>query len=102
EPIRNAVCLSNSKRPEVLMIGDSHAIALNSAPFLGKVPLRTLVMAAPSCLPFLDYVSVGPTERKDNKTCTEVAWQILAAARNQPQIQNVVITSRGPVYFSGT
>jgi peptidoglycan/LPS O-acetylase OafA/YrhL len=102
EQIRNEVCLSVGRHPEALVVGDSHAIALNAAPFLGEFPLRTLMISANSCLPFLDYVTHGPNERKEDKICTEVAWQILGAARSHPEIQNVVISTRGPIYFSGS
>jgi peptidoglycan/LPS O-acetylase OafA/YrhL len=102
EQIKNEVCLSVGRHPEILVVGDSHAIALNAAPFLKEFPLRTLMISANSCLPFLDYVSHGPNERKEDKICTEVAWQILGAARSHPEIQNVVISTRGPIYFSGS
>jgi len=102
EQIKNEVCLSVGRHPEVLVVGDSHAIALNAAPFMGQSPLRTLLISANSCLPFLDYVSHGPSERKEDKICTDVTWQILSASQSHPEIQNVVISTRGPIYFSGT
>jgi peptidoglycan/LPS O-acetylase OafA/YrhL len=102
EQIKNEVCLSVGGHPEVLVVGDSHAIALNAAPFLGQFPLRTLLISANSCLPFLDYVSRSPSERKQDKICTDVALQILGASQSHPEIHNVVISTRGPIYFSGT
>ena len=100
EQIKNEVCISAAK-PDVLVAGDSHAIALNSAPFLGAFPAKTLLISANSCLPFVDYVSHGPYETKQDKICVDVAWQTLGAARSHPEIRNVVLSTRGPIYFSG-
>jgi peptidoglycan/LPS O-acetylase OafA/YrhL len=102
EQIKNEVCLSGGSHPEVLVVGDSHAMALNAAPFLGQAPLKTLLISANSCLPFLDYVSLGPAERKEDKICTAVASQIFGASQSHPEMQNVVISTSGPIYFSGT
>ncbi len=102
EQIKTEVCLSVGNRPEVMVVGDSHAIALNSAPSLRMAPPRTLLIAANSCLPFLDYVSRSANERKEDKICTDLAWQILGASKSHPEIQNVVMSTRGPIYFSGT
>lgn len=99
--IRNELCLSVGRHPEVLLAGDSHAIALNAAPFLGQVSLRTLLIATNSCLPFLDYVTYGPNERKEDKICTDLARHTLEASRSHPEIQNVILSTRGPFYFSG-
>lgn len=77
-------------------------MALNSAPFLGQTPVRTLLISANSCLPFVEYVSRSPSERKQDKICTDVAWQMLGASRSHSEIQNVILSTRGPIYFSGT
>jgi hypothetical protein len=102
EQIKNEVCLLSGDHPQILMAGDSHAIALNSAPFLREVPVKTLLIAGNGCLPFVDYVSYTPSEGKVYSICTEVAWQMLGASRSHPEIQNVVLSTRGPLYFSGT
>ena len=101
DQIRDEVCLS-ADHPQVLVVGDSHATALNSAPAIGRVPVKTLLISAITCLPFTDYVSLKPSERIGDKICADVGWQILGAARSHPEIQNVVISTRGPIYFSGT
>jgi peptidoglycan/LPS O-acetylase OafA/YrhL len=101
DQIRNELCLSVGRHPEILLAGDSHAIALNAGPFLGQVPLRTLLIATNSCLPFLDYVTFGPNERKQDKICTDLAKHTLEASRSHPEIRNVILSTRGPFYFSG-
>ena len=102
EQIRDELCLSMGRHPEILLVGDSHAMALNSAPFLRQVPVRTLLIATHSCLPFLDYETFGPNEHKEHKICADLARHTLEASRSHPEIHNVVLSTRGPFYFSGT
>jgi peptidoglycan/LPS O-acetylase OafA/YrhL len=100
--IKNELCLTVGNHPEVLLVGDSHAIALNAAANLRQVPVRTLLIATHSCLPFFDYVPYGPAERKEDKICADLAKHTLEASRSRPDMPNVVISTRGPLYFSGT
>lgn len=46
------VCLTKSDKPEVLIIGDSNAMALNLAPYFHLVDVKTLLLAKNSCVPF--------------------------------------------------
>jgi len=45
EPLKGEVCLTNSSRPEFLIIGDSHAMAFNSAVRAGRSNLKTVLLS---------------------------------------------------------
>ncbi|MFT3813111.1 MAG: acyltransferase family protein [Acidovorax sp.] len=92
------VCLTNTNRPEVLVIGDSHAMALNSAALLGKVPVNTLLLGMSLCLPLTGYfVGTSPQDKR----CNLLAERALSTLPRFPSVRTVLIAARGPLYFTG-
>lgn len=94
-----AVCLTNTSTPEVLFVGDSHSMALNSAALLGKVPVKTMLMGLHGCLPLVGY---SIKEGEIDKGCDALASQVYRVLALYPTIQTVVLHTRGPFYFSGS
>lgn len=94
----NAVCLANSSAPEVLIVGDSHAMAFNSAAILGKVPVKTMLIGIHGCLPLMGY---SVSDGKLYKDCNALSDQALKVLAKYPSIHTVALASRGPFYFSG-
>lgn len=45
-------CWTSSAHPEVMIVGDSHAMSLNLAAAVGRSNLNTMIIAAKQCLPF--------------------------------------------------
>jgi len=99
--VPGAVCLTRSAQPSMLILGDSHAMAFNSAAYMGKVPLDTVLVAAHGCLPFLGYRNYAPQDNPDAPKCYNTTSEALALTAAQASIRTVVLVSRGPLYFSG-
>ena len=56
-PIDHERCLTNSKEPEYLILGDSHADSFYEGMSLKSTSLPAIKIAKSNMLPFLDYVS---------------------------------------------
>lgn len=93
------VCLANSGTPEVLIVGDSHAMALNSAAYSGKVGLKTLLIGAHGCVPLPGYIVLDGSAPREG--CESLVNQVLATVARVKTIKTVVIATRGPFYFTG-
>lgn len=100
-PLPGVLCLANSQHPALLVMGDSHAMALNSAAYMGKAPLNTVLVAGHGCLPFVSYQNYGPQDNRGAKKCYQVTEEAIATARDVASVNTVVLVSRGPLYFSG-
>jgi peptidoglycan/LPS O-acetylase OafA/YrhL len=100
-PIPGAVCLARSAQPNLLVIGDSHAMAFNSAAVTGRSDLNTVLLAGHGCLPFISYQNYGPQEDRAAKKCYDLTAEALAVASTVGSIDTVLLVSRGPLYFSG-
>jgi len=87
------LCLANSTQPEILIVGDSHATSLNSAAYLKKSNLKTLLISIPDCLPFEQY------SRSSDK-CANVAIQAKIAVSQIKSIKTVFIQAFAPEKFS--
>jgi peptidoglycan/LPS O-acetylase OafA/YrhL len=88
------VCLANSAKPEFLIVGDSHAMSLNSAAYLKKVDLKTILIAAHDCVPFEKYT-------RSSDSCANVAVQAKIAVAKIKSIKTVIINSFAPEKFDG-
>ena len=91
--LKGTTCLTNSEKPEILVIGDSHSMSLNSAAFLGEVNLNTLLIAANRCLPFDKYLAEKKFESDD---CRNLAAQIKIAVKEIKSIKAVLISTYSP------
>lgn len=94
-----AVCLTNSSAPEVLIVGDSHAMSLNSAAFVGRIQIKSLLMGIHGCLPLVGY---SVRDGNIDKGCNALADEVLKVLARYPSIRTVVLATRGPFYFSGS
>jgi peptidoglycan/LPS O-acetylase OafA/YrhL len=101
QPVSGAVCLAKSAHPALLIVGDSHAMAFNSAAATGRSVLDTVLLAGHGCLPFISYQNYGPQENRSGKKCYALTAEALAMAAQVESIRTVVMVSRGPLYFSG-
>ncbi len=86
------LCLANSSQPEILIVGDSHATSLNSAAYLRKSNLKTLLIAIPDCLPFEKY-------SRSSDVCNNVAIQAKIAVTQIKSIKTVFIQAFAPEKF---
>jgi peptidoglycan/LPS O-acetylase OafA/YrhL len=94
----DAVCLANTSTPEVLFVGDSHAMSLNSAAALGKVSIKSMLIGNHGCPPLMSH---SVRDGKVNKGCNALPEEALKVLAQYQTIQTVVLDSRGPMYFSG-
>jgi peptidoglycan/LPS O-acetylase OafA/YrhL len=99
KPIAGSVCLTHSTEPDVLVVGDSHAMALNSAAYLGKIKAHTLLIGTHGCAPLSGYSVLDGD--KPRVGCSGLDAQIFEAITRVRSIKKVVIATRGPLYFSG-
>lgn len=95
------VCITNSEKPEVLIVGDSHALALNSSVYANKVKLNTVVLAVHGCPPLQGF-TVTKHGVEDPTECKNLANWALKILKNIPTIKIVLLESMGPWYFKGT
>ena len=93
-------CLTTSASPEILIIGDSHALALNSAPFFGDINLKTLLIGANTCAP-LDGVKILINGIEKNENCKIIPSYVYSLLDKVPSIDSIYISSMGPFYFTG-
>ncbi|MBP6647734.1 MAG: acyltransferase [Burkholderiaceae bacterium] len=92
------VCLTNSAEPEYLIVGDSHAMALNSAAHLGVVPIKSMLLAAHSCMLYPDYTHTMLMRASFGHNCRAVADDVLEAAKSIPSIKTIVVVQSAAVF----
>ncbi len=90
---KGIICLANSPQPNVLIVGDSHATALNSSAYLKKSHLSTLTLSANSCLPFDKYAA---DHNFGDDDCRKLSVQIENAVKNIASIKTVMISTYSP------
>ena len=96
--LEEEVCLSNSAEPEYLIVGDSHAMALNSAAHLGTVPLKTMLLAAHSCMLYPDYTHTLLMRASFGRNCRAITDDVLAAAKAIPSLKTIVIAHSAAIF----
>jgi hypothetical protein len=91
--LKDEICLVNDPHPEVMIIGDSHAAALNAAAYLHRVALRTLLVSALACPPYpnISFIPLAATNYGNN--CQAIANDELATAQALPSIRTVVVAT---------
>ena len=97
--VEGSACLANSEKPDVLIVGDSHAMALNSAAYVGKVGVKTLLIGAHGCVPLVGYAVVKDGVHRE--ACDALVKQVADAILRYGSIRTVVLATRGPYYFTG-
>jgi hypothetical protein len=91
--VKEEVCLANDPHPQVLIVGDSHAVALNSAAYLNSVPLKTLLVAGLACPPYPNIEFLPRSASNYGHNCREVANDGLKMAQALPSITTVVVAT---------
>lgn len=86
------VCLTNSREPRVLFVGDSHAMALYSSIFAQDFKLQSAIISGHSC-PIYPNLSYKPTfQRSWDNNCTEISNEVLRVA-SEPFVKRVVLVN---------
>jgi peptidoglycan/LPS O-acetylase OafA/YrhL len=91
--LKDEICLANDPHPDVMIIGDSHAAALNAAAYLHRVPLKTLLLSALACPPYPNITFIPLSATNYGNNCQEIANDELATAQSLPSIRTVVVAT---------
>ena len=94
------ICLSNSKSPEVLFAGDSHAVSLYSAIHYDRVRVNSILIAGHGCSFYPNLQNTAARKDKYGNNCTAIANKVIETAREIPTIKTVVLQTIYP-YKSG-
>lgn len=91
--IKEEVCLTNSTNPEVLFIGDSHAMSLYAAILDKKITTPSVLISGHSCnlYPNIDITLSQPKGWAHN--CTNIANDVLDFARNSSSVKTIIISN---------
>ncbi|QWD70703.1 acyltransferase family protein [Polynucleobacter sp. UB-Siik-W21] len=93
---KDNVCLVKTTQPNLAIIGDSHAMALNSAIFMrDKNYQNSILMAGHGCGLFLGYKNVTVDGSFQRKGCDSLAEEIIDSIDKLKSIKEVVILFRG-------
>lgn len=100
-PISNESCLSNTKHPEYLILGDSHADSFYAAINMQGSSLPALKIAKSNTLPFVAYVTHRVRDSADHfgKSILVVNHALHTAAQYE-SIKTIVLVTSGHNYFS--
>ncbi len=90
------VCISNSKNPEVLFVGDSHAMALYSAIYAKKIGVSSMLVAGHGCRLYPNLYYVPTYEFRFDNNCTAIAAHVLEVAKSSSSINTVVLVTQHP------
>lgn len=91
------VCLTNSKNPKVLFVGDSHAMALYSAIYAGKSALKdTLLVSGHTCMPYADLEYKAAHINNYGNNCTNIAKEAIQRVNKSNSLSTVVIVNHAP------
>lgn len=93
KPVTEEVCISNSKAPQVLFVGDSHAMALHSAIVANEYQLSAMFIGGHECVIYPNLTYVPDFKKQWSNNCTEIAKQALSTALTTPSIKTVVIVN---------
>ncbi|WP_026603116.1 acyltransferase family protein [Methylomonas sp. 11b] len=97
------MCRFTTATPKTLVVGDSHA-AQFVYDSITKGSNDLALVAVNGCLPFIDLVSINPTEEFAEKStrCRVVVPIVLKLLKEFPSIQRVVFATRGAMYIEGS
>jgi len=96
---KDIICITKSSAPEVIIVGDSHAMALNSAAYLNKFKLNTLLIAVHGCVPLVGYSILE--NKGANKPCDDLPDLVQNTISKYKSIKTIILLTRGPFYFTG-
>ncbi|MCK9608312.1 MAG: acyltransferase [Methylomonas sp.] len=97
------ICRFTTATPKTLVVGDSHA-AQFVYDSISKSSNDLALVAVNGCLPFIDLVTINPTEEFEEKSsrCKVVMPIVFKLLRDFPTIQRVVFATRGAMYIEGS
>jgi peptidoglycan/LPS O-acetylase OafA/YrhL len=97
------ICRFTSATPKTLVVGDSHA-AQFVYDSISKGSNDLALVAVNGCLPFIDLVTINPTEEFAEKSarCKVVIPIVLKLLKEFPTIQRVAFATRGAMYIEGS
>jgi len=87
------VCFTNSKEPELLIVGDSKAMALSSAIFAGYFDIPSLLISAHSCPIYPNLTYIPTYEKQWGNNCTDISKRIFNIKKSIPSIDTVIIVN---------
>lgn len=99
--VSEEICLSNSKTPTTLFVGDSHAMALYSAIFAGNIKNPSILISGHACLPYANLEYTPTFKNNWDNNCTEIANEALKFAQKNDSISTVVISNWAPKIEAG-
>ncbi len=98
----NMICKAKSAAPDIMVLGDSTASSFNYAALTGRVPVDTLLISRPGCLPFVDFVNYGAGETLKEKTfCNRMTQGAIQDLDRLASIHTVVLVSSGSLFIRG-
>ena len=91
EPLKGEVCLANSSRPEFLILGDSHAMAFNSAVRAGRFDLNTALVSTHMRQWPSDECPASKEFPAQNSLCDGILQHALQLAARSEALDTVVL-----------
>ena len=95
-------CYSKSKKPQVAIVGDSHAVATGYSA-INIYNLNAIFMSSKGALPFYNYVSYNVLrDRKEDKISSfQEMVKNIRILSHMESIEYIILNSRGPMYLEG-
>lgn len=94
QPVNEEVCLTNSEQPTLMIIGDSHAMALYSAIHQKKINIPAILMGGHSCYLYPNIDASQSHRKKFANNCRGIANDVLAVIKETPSIKTVIINNK--------
>ncbi len=96
QPMRSEICLTSSKRPEYLFIGDSHAMSVYSAIESGAYRLPAALVAGRSCKLYPGLENSPEFRYGYEAKCTGIEQDAIRVAAANASITTVILAAVGP------
>ncbi|MDR3426466.1 acyltransferase family protein [Silvimonas sp.] len=87
------VCVANSKSPQIMFAGDSHAMALYSSIYGKQFDLNSVLISGYSCPLYPNLTYIPSFKNSFGNTCTGIANEVLNAAKKIDSIKVVVLVN---------
>jgi hypothetical protein len=95
EPTINEICHTNSIKPEILFIGDSHAISLYS-PLKTDPFINSALIAGNSCYFYPSLIYDVKNKKNEKLNCINILKNIEYVINNVKSIKTIIIINRMP------
>ena len=91
--IKEEVCLTNTSKPEVLFMGDSHAMSLYAAIYEKKINLPSVLISGHACRLYPNIDITLSQSKQFAHNCTKIANDALDFALNSNSIKTIILSS---------